>query len=233
MIPYIENFFTQADADKLLEVCKAQPATRPRNARNKTVFIRKVSYGCYSVLPKSRTGMTVHGGGANYLDAAPYEITSLQAKLSAYAGKEINYLSILGYENEKDHIGWHQHREDNMLQDQSVWVISLGQIRQLALRPKGSKDRSEYEYLYPAHGSLYVLPSSFNRTHEHAVLDRDFPCSLRISINCKHIDEDYIAIMRIRESGPRPKPTPFVREPGPPRIYNIKRPASFLLTASM
>jgi len=213
MIPYIENFLSSTQADNLFAFCKALPATRPRNARNKTVFIRKVSYGCYSVLPKSRTGMTVHGGGANYLDAAPDEIKSLQAQLSAYAGKEINYLSIIGYENEKDHIGWHQHREDRQkdhsLEDQSVWVISLGQVRELALRPEGCKDKPQWEFLYPAHGSLYVLPSEFNTTHEHAILDQKYPASLRISINTKHIDAKYIEAELLKlagkESGPAKK----------------------------
>jgi Domain of unknown function (DUF4326) len=68
-----------------------------------------------------------------------------------------------------------------------VYVVSLGQVREAALRPLKCTDKSKWEYLYPAHGSLYVLPHENNITHEHAILDQDFPCSLRISINCKHI----------------------------------------------
>ena len=180
MIPYVEDFLSMREADSLQEFVLSLTPVRPRNPRNQKAFIRKVSYGCYSVLPESRTGMTVHGGGAAWLSTAPDEIKSLVARLTAYAGTEINYLSILGYENELDHIGFHQHREDRTLKDQSVHVISLGDVRTLTVRPVGCKDKNQYEHLDPAHGSLYVLPHEYNTTHEHAVLDSKVPCGLRI-----------------------------------------------------
>lgn len=206
MIPYIEDFLSRDESDALFAACQSLPAVRPKNPRNSAVFVRKVSLGCFSVLPESRTGKTAHGGGANYLDHAPDEIKSLQGLLSAYAGKDINYFSVLAYEDEKDHINFHQHREDRKQEDMSVWVISLGQVRQLVLRPKGCKDRDQWEYLYPAHGSLYLLPHSYNDTHEHAILDRDYPCSLRISINCKHIDANYIALQAAKLATKKPEP---------------------------
>jgi hypothetical protein len=202
MIPYIEDFLTQRDADDLKESVLSQPPVRERNARNGTL-IRKIHYGTYSPVPESHYGKTSH---CRSVESAPDYIKSLAKRLSAYAGKEINYLSQIGYESEKDHIGWHNHREDLVRKDQSVWVISLGQVRELALRPAGNKDKSTWEYLYPAHGSLYVLPSDFNKTHEHAILDQDFPCSLRISINCKHVEADYVEAQLAKLAGKKPEP---------------------------
>jgi hypothetical protein len=62
------------------------------------------------------------------LKDAPAEIVSLQRKLTDLAGKEVNYFSLQAYENERDHIGWHQHREDTC-RDARVFIISLGERR--------------------------------------------------------------------------------------------------------
>lgn len=212
MIPYVECFLGRKESRDLFEFCRALPYVRPLNPRNNSSFVRKVSYGCYSVVPTSRTGMTVHGGGADWLDKAPPQIKELAARLSAYTGKDINYLSLLGYVDERDHIGWHNHREDLLNEDQSVVVVSLGEPRILSLRPAGSKDRRLYEHLETAGGSLYTLPHSYNTTHEHAVLDDRRPRGLRISVNCKTLSPADLA---------RLVPVPFVRELGPPRIYSI------------
>jgi hypothetical protein len=222
-IPYVENFLTEAEADELFDFCRTLPSVRPVNPRNPKAFIRKVSHGCFSILPESRTGKTVHGGGADGFAASPQQIKDLAGKLTEYAGKTVNYLSVLGYENEKDHIGFHRHREDDTLKSQAVYVVSLGEERLLTIRPAGSRDRSTYQGLLPKHGSLYVLPhldqygGIFNQTHEHAILDEKFPCSLRISINCKAIDDEYL--LKPNAYGVPPPPNTFVRPDGPPRIW--------------
>jgi len=74
-------------------------------------------------------------------------------------------------------------------QNQTVWVLSLGAVHPVAVRPKGCKDRSQWEIIHPAHGSLYILPSSYNLTHEHAVLyGNDYSYGgIRLAINTKHI----------------------------------------------
>ena len=216
---YVKDFLSKEEADRLQQFVLTLAPVRPRNPRNQKSFIRKVSYGCYSVMPDSRTGMTVHGGGAGWLATAPDEIKALAARLTEYAGVEINYLSLLGYEDEHDHIGWHNHREDRTLKNQAVWVVSVGDVRTLTTRPVGCRDKSQYEELRPAHGSLYVLPHEYNTTHEHAILDSKKPCGLRISINCKHIDDEYLAAHTKKPKVQEPDREPFVREPGPPRIY--------------
>src|ERR1019366_5912293 len=65
-------------------------------------------------------------------EASP-EIISLQRKLSDLAGKEVNYFSLQAYENERDHIGWHQHREDKC-RDARVFITSLGECRSFGVQ---------------------------------------------------------------------------------------------------
>lgn len=67
----------------------------------------------------------------------------------------------------------------------------------------------------PEHGSLYTLPSEYNTTHEHEIPNSRYRCGLRISINCKHEGDP----PEKRHTRTKP-PKPFVREPGPPRIYH-------------
>jgi alkylated DNA repair dioxygenase AlkB len=183
MIPYVSDFYSKEEADALFEFCKAMKHVRKKNPRGSALY-RRVSYPGYSVENEYRRA---GGYDTEEWKDAPPEYLALAARLSAFAGKDINYMSTIGYENELDHIGWHQHKEDWNRTDQTVWVLSLGVERLVGLRKKDEKNKDKWHCFYPAHGSLYVLPSSFNRTHEHAVLDDPNPCGLRIGINCKHL----------------------------------------------
>jgi hypothetical protein len=168
-------------------------------------------------------------------------------------GKPINYLSFIAYENEGDHIDWHQHNEDRC-RDATVYIVSMGEVRTFGLRrvcekhricdkcsetchssrktlcksckamrskqrgcPTGCKKSHEHyvpcpdcettpahwKSIQPEHGSVIVLPDSYNRSHEHAILGKQDkggdkrPKQLRVSINSKHIrKEDLLYIER-------------------------------------
>lgn len=193
MIPYIPDFYTQQEADELFEFIKAQPFVRPPNPRNKTYRLKRLSFPGYSPPQSSRRAGRLFKSPSNYdvsrsVAEAPELYRKFAAKLSEYAGKEINYLSTMGYLTD-DHMDFHQHEEDKGREDQTVWVLSLGAVHPVAVRPKGVKDKSQWEIIHPAHGSLYILPSEYNRTHEHAVLEGNDHSygGLRLAINTKHI----------------------------------------------
>ena len=67
------------------------------------------------------------------MDAAPRQIKQIAIKLSLLATKPVNYISLLGYENETDHIDFHQHAEDRA-RDARVFIVSLGETRTFSLR---------------------------------------------------------------------------------------------------
>jgi hypothetical protein len=52
-------------------------------------------------------------------------------------GRPINYLSFIAYENEGDHINWHQHNEDRC-RDATVYIVSMGETRPVGWGPKRS-----------------------------------------------------------------------------------------------
>jgi hypothetical protein len=211
MIPYIEDVYSPEAAMSLFDYIRMQPHVRPRNARNKTSFLRRLSYPGYSPplirnSPNHKAGYDVAG----LVDDAPDEYKQLAARITEYAASvslptPINYLSTIGYLSE-DCMNFHQHAEDQKRGDQTVYVLSLGATHPVAIRsgvtmpgigrkpPKFMPDGKDDYILYPKHGSLYVLPDSFNRPgsgdeHQHAVLEgTDYSFSgLRISINCKHV----------------------------------------------
>lgn len=233
-ITYVKNFLTRAEADDLFAFCQTLTPVREKNKRNANVLIRKLHYGTYLHLNAAAASQTQTSYGKPFdILTAPPIIKWLAAKLTTFAGdqsKPVNYLSILGYANEKDHINQHQHKEDRKHKDQSVFVVSLGQVRPLAIGPvdrvveNGQEkflwphDESRFEFVYPAHGSLYILPSWFNVNpggRTHGIPDQDFKCSLRISINCKRIP-----VEPPPPEKPKKSKKPFIRKPGTPRIYD-------------
>ena len=119
---YEPHFLTKAEADALFEMAKAQARYRPVIKRSGHA-LRRCASTCWSVRDRYADSI-----GMVSLTEAPPEIVSLQRKLSDLAGKAVNYFSLQAYENEKDHIGWHQHREDKC-RDARVFIISLGERR--------------------------------------------------------------------------------------------------------
>jgi hypothetical protein len=212
MIPYIEHFYSPEEADALFEYIRVLPYVRPSNARNKTSRLRRLSFPGYSP-PLSHRNSPNHEAGYDVrgiIEDAPEEYKELSARFTAYAASvqlptPINYLSTIGYLSD-DRMNFHQHHEDQKREDQTVYLLSLGAMHPISIRsgytvpgvgrkhPKFTPDRKDDYVIYPAHGSLYVLPDSFNRPgsgdeHQHAVLestDSSFD-GLRISVNCKHI----------------------------------------------
>jgi hypothetical protein len=212
MIPYIEDVYSPEEATAYFDFIRVLPSVRPHNARNKTSFLRRLSFPGYSPPLTHRhdnhkAGYDVRG----IVENAPAEYKMCAARITEYAASvqlptPINYLSTIGYLTD-DHMNFHQHHEDMTREDQTVYVLSLGAVHPVAIRSgytgpkKNGKRGTEFildgkdDYiLYPKHGSLYVLPDSFNRPgsgdeHQHAVLDgTDYSFNgLRISINCKHV----------------------------------------------
>jgi alkylated DNA repair dioxygenase AlkB len=119
---YEQNFLTKAEADALFEMAKAQPRLRPIIKRS-GYALRRCASTCWSVRDRNDDSVAM----VPLLDAPP-EILSLQRKLNALAENQVNYFSLQAYENERDHIGWHQHREDKC-RDARVFIMSLGERR--------------------------------------------------------------------------------------------------------
>lgn len=236
MIPYVEDFYSQADADEFFEFIKTQPFVRPPNPRNKTYRLKRLSFPGYSPPQSPSRAGRLFKSPSNYdvsrsVAEVPELYRKFAAKLSEYAGKEINYLSTMGYLAD-DHMDFHQHEEDKGREDQTVWVLSLGAVHPVAIRPKGCKDKSQWEIIDPKHGSLYVLPSSYNLTHEHAVLyGNDYSYGgLRLAINTKHIPPSSPAVQFLSQKAKPGNPKRHPKKPSP--VSCRPSPGGFLMPSS-
>jgi hypothetical protein len=123
---YDPTFFSKEEADSLFEMAKAQPRYRPVIKRSGH-SLRRCESTCWSARDQFAESV-----GMIPIAEAPPEIIYLRRKLTELAGKDVNYFSLQAYENERDHINWHQHREDKC-RDARVYIISLGERRSFGI----------------------------------------------------------------------------------------------------
>jgi len=122
------------------------------------------------------------------------KLTAYLRAMPGYENRAINYISVIKYPDEKAQIWWHAHGEDNGV-DTPVLIVSTGEPRPFHLcLQEGNKQvraRKATKVIGPhwsriaEHGSLIVMPASFNDTHLHAILPESEPCGPRISVNTK------------------------------------------------
>jgi Domain of unknown function (DUF4326) len=134
---YIEDFLPKAEADALFELASSWPRKREDAVYAGKVIGKKriIGLGSFSISPNKR-GLKdgVVNPKARSIDDAPPEVVKLAERLTELnGGKAINYLSFIAYENEMDHIDWHQHNEDRC-RDAKVFIISLGEVRTFGIR---------------------------------------------------------------------------------------------------
>jgi hypothetical protein len=258
------DFWTEQDADAMFDFAKGIPRVREDSEYMGKINGKRriIGLGSYSISPNKR-GLRdgVVNPKSQDINDAPPIVRALAERLTKFNdGREINYLSFIAYENEVDHIGWHQHNEDRC-RDATVYIVSLGETRTFGLRrvcekhriggckkncgelclpdrkqlcreckekrsqqggcPTGCKKKhihfnpcpdcetspNQWTALQPDHGSVIVLPDSYNSTHEHSILGKQDkggdkrPKGLRISINTKQIrPEDVLYIERENRS---------------------------------
>ena len=194
---YIPHFLTLEEHDDLFATCAGLPFVRHK------MFIDGVFVGHrrFSVMMFTELIGAARGFPEDIvsLKDAPPAILHLAAKLTDYAKKPINYLSVMRYEDGRDGIDWHQHAEDKVPpgKDMSVYIVSTGVERDLAIREGTTigrtfvpKEGGEITRIRAEQGSLIVLPSEYNNTHGHAVPKSQVKMGVRYAVNAKHVPRE-------------------------------------------
>ena len=136
--------WTKQDADDLFEFAKTMPRVREDAKYAGKVVGKKriIGLGSFSISANKRG---VRDGVVNPkskdIASAPPVVQKIADKLTQLnGGKPINYLSFIAYENEGDHINWHQHNEDRC-RDATVYIVSMGEARTFSIRRVCEKHR--------------------------------------------------------------------------------------------
>ncbi|WP_307816615.1 alpha-ketoglutarate-dependent dioxygenase AlkB [Nocardioides limicola] len=126
----------------------------------------------------------------------PDDVLPHRALIDARQRLSRHYLPELGepfvtagcclYRDGRDSVAWHgdtigRGRHENTM----VAILSLGDERQLAVRPVGGGPARRFPV---GHGDLLVMGGSCQRTHEHAVLKTSRPVGPRISVQFRPLD---------------------------------------------
>jgi alkylated DNA repair dioxygenase AlkB len=95
-------------------------------------------------------------------------------------GEPFRTAGLCYYRDGRDSVAWHGDRIGRgNTEDTMVAIVSVGDSRELLLRPRGGGDTLRHAL---GHGDLLVMGGSCQRTWEHAVPKRRRPVGPRISI---------------------------------------------------
>jgi len=116
------------------------------------------NYRTFSTLPIINNIVNVFRQSITYTNSPQEEEKTVQ----------INHVIGTQYCNADDYIGYHDDKTKDIVKDSYIFLISLGERRELHLRPKGSEQPTLYLIMEP--GSLFILGPKTNATMQHAIV---------------------------------------------------------------
>jgi hypothetical protein len=98
-------------------------------------------------------------------------------------GLQYNVCFLNRYDDEHNQLGWHSDDSPGMLHEHPIAVVSFGEPREIWVREKGAKGQVPPEDRYVlGHGSLFVMPPGFQRTHQHRIPKGGHKMGPRVSL---------------------------------------------------
>ena len=87
-----------------------------------------------------------------------------------YAGYEFDVCFLNGYENGRDHLGWHADDSPEMDDARPIAIVSLGAEREIWFRDIRSYETGiNPEKLLLGNGSLCLMQPGMQDTHQHRI----------------------------------------------------------------
>jgi len=101
-------------------------------------------------------------------------------ELESRFGVHFEVCFLNGYQDQKDHLGWHADDSLEMDDARPIAIVSLGVEREIWFRPQD--DKQAVTKLKLGHGSVCLMPRGFQDTHYHRIPKASFECGERISL---------------------------------------------------
>lgn len=129
------------------------------------------------------------GRGVRTYVSRPFEspVSEILGSLNRSFGTTYNVCFLNRYVDQRKWLGWHSDDSPGMDLDHPIAVISFGAERYINWRPIGeSGPVPDDQKQLLKHGSLFIMPAGFQRTHEHKIPKHSAACEPRISLTFRH-----------------------------------------------
>lgn len=107
-------------------------------------------------------------------------ILGIRSKVEAHVNEKLRVCFVNGYENARDHLGWHADDSPEMDDNAPIVIVTLGAEREIWFCPKG--DTSDVSKVLLESGSACVMAPGMQDTHMHRIPKAGFVCGPRISL---------------------------------------------------
>ena len=131
-----------------------------------------------------------YGSGAGERTYEPREwhpvAKEIQSKLKDLLGYTLEGCFVNGYDNERQHLGWHADDSPEMDDDRAIAVVSYGAERYINFRPRGHKGVAPVTLLMPS-GSLLLMKPGMQDEWDHKIPKHSAACGPRLSLTYRGI----------------------------------------------
>jgi len=110
----------------------------------------------------------------------PVAVLAVKAALEARVGVPMEVCFLNGYEDARDHLGWHADDSPEMDDSRPIGIVTVGAEREIWFRP--NSDTLAVERLLLASGSLCLMGAGMQDTWQHRIPKAGFVCGPRISM---------------------------------------------------
>lgn len=119
---------------------------------------------------------------------ASFHIRCVMNALNAKFESQYDCCFVNGYENGRQHLGWHSDDSPEMDMDHPIATVSLGAAREIWFRPKERDANLEPEKLMLANGSVAIMAAGMQRDWQHRIPKSSVAdCGPRISLTYRKL----------------------------------------------
>lgn len=122
------------------------------------------------------------GAGQRTYEPRPWHpvIQQIRSVAETFAGVRFEVCFLNRYHTNRDQLGWHADDSPEMDDTRPIAVVSLGAVREIWFRPKGTG--IAHEAIKLASGSLVLMAAGMQDEWEHRIPKASYLCEERISL---------------------------------------------------
>lgn len=182
-ILFISDFLPKPEADKhlhaMLHINWERRPDAPRAEYWSNDFDRPYTYG--------------RGAGVRTYQASPmpYSVDRIREEILDTTGVYHHGCFCNRYDDARDWLGWHADDDPGIDHEDPISVVTLGQARPLQWRPISSPDTptmlADTRTVLLTHGSLLVMRSGMQFTHQHRIPKASMVVGTRVSLTYRSL----------------------------------------------